>query len=565
MKTNSYFLTLLALVVFLFTACDEKSDDDSTENENPPIESGISEFDLIYVNNMAIDVSTNPSLVWEGATSADGTEITYSIYIDKVSDLDDGEIPSTLVQGDWNTNLYTVQAPLVSEEEYAWYVSATDESGETRSSTSIFRFTTGAVIANQPPNSFNLLTPTNGQDDVSTNTQLTWQVATDPEGDPVKYIVFFGGAPGPTGTIASLISNTNTPANGLMESSTYYWMVLAVDNKGNTRWCDTAFSFNTEGPSAPFQATLVTEMIRGTDASDGFTGVVGNRMAILNGTIYDTGGFGIYDGDGREGNDVYKSTDGTDWIQVRPHDVDDPNGFVPSEEHQLIAYNNKLFIFNGNRNTIDWSTDGAIWNSVEWTGVVADTTHYTPRHYHQVVVFNNKIYLIGGNSGGINMTDVWVSENEGVTWARIKPNDETQWPRGYKIQVVVAGGNMYLISGHVPTDPSRSNEVWRSSDGANWTYLTTAPFSAQHGYTAVVAGDGTGWAEDIYVISGNYDNEIWKSYGGTQWTLVTKEPNNNIPYRSLHEAIYFQDEIWVFYGKGQNLSNMRSDTWSFAP
>lgn len=47
-----------------------------------------------------------------------------------------------------------------------------------------------AVAVNNPPNSFNLIFPADGQVDVAVPTEFRWDPATDPDGDPVTYDLF---------------------------------------------------------------------------------------------------------------------------------------------------------------------------------------------------------------------------------------------------------------------------------------------------------------------------------------------------------------------------------------
>src|SRR5690606_42035612 len=51
---------------------------------------------------------------------------------------------------------------------------------------------TQTVVKNQAPNSFNLLEVADGALDVDLQPRLTWESATDPDGDPVSYDFYIG-------------------------------------------------------------------------------------------------------------------------------------------------------------------------------------------------------------------------------------------------------------------------------------------------------------------------------------------------------------------------------------
>lgn len=89
---------------------------------------------------------------------------------------------------------------------------------------------------NQAPNSFALNEISNG---VNLLPQLTWETATDPEGDDVSYQVYLDTNNPPRITIANDLGLSSFKLeNELVPETTYYWKVVAKDSKGNTSESD---------------------------------------------------------------------------------------------------------------------------------------------------------------------------------------------------------------------------------------------------------------------------------------------------------------------------------------
>src|SRR5690606_2617449 len=88
---------------------------------------------------------------------------------------------------------------------------------------------------NQPPKSFKLIEVADGATNVELQPQLKWEAATDPDGDQVTYQVYLGTQNSPQTSIANNLDlNTFTIEDALQSETTYYWMVVAKDNHGNT-------------------------------------------------------------------------------------------------------------------------------------------------------------------------------------------------------------------------------------------------------------------------------------------------------------------------------------------
>lgn len=112
--------------------------------------------------------------------------------------------------------------------------------------------------SNDPPNA-----PTNpAPPDLATGQplalQLGWQGNGDPEGDPVEFSVYLEDKPGTPGVkVCDDSPNTTCNVSGLLPSTTYYWQVVAEDDKNDATkgpvWQFTTAGGGTNAP--PFKPT----------------------------------------------------------------------------------------------------------------------------------------------------------------------------------------------------------------------------------------------------------------------------------------------------------------------
>jgi hypothetical protein len=100
------------------------------------------------------------------------------------------------------------------------------------------------------------------------------------------------------------------------------------------------------------------------------------------------------------------------------------------------------------------------------------------------------------------------------------------------------------------------NEVWYSTNGANWTFATYAPWSAR-AYPGLVVFDNKMW-----VIGGwtgtTSTNDVWYSANGINWTQATA--NAGWSARYIHTAVVFDNKMWVI-GGSSNGTAVFNDVW----
>ncbi len=152
-----------------------------------------------------------------------------------------------------------------------------------------------------------------------------------------------------------------------------------------------------------------------------------------------------------------------------------------------------------------WSSeDGAEWNleteAAEWSG---------RQLFGMAQVHDEKLWVIGGGITNYHpfraYTDVWNSE-DGRTWNKV--TDRAPWPRRVWSNTVSYANRLWIIGGfHAEPDWRNHNDVWYSSDGAEWHQLVTETIWSERHEISVYVHDNRLW-----VIGGNawpLQNDVW--------------------------------------------------------
>lgn len=238
------------------------------------------------------------------------------------------------------------------------------------------------------------------------------------------------------------------------------------------------------------------------------------------------------------GNQWHLATSSADW--------------GPRARFPVLAYNGKMWVLGGGytgagNNDVYSSVDG-----VNWTTVTASAP-WAAREWNQSLVFDNKMWVIGGTNPSQDLNDVWYS-SDGINWAAATLS--APWAPRCCHSVVTFDNKMWVLGGSnnhgTVTD---KNDVWYSSDGANWTQATaSAPWSTRQTHTSVVF-DGKIWVMGGYRVAGIHLNDIWSSSDGINWTQVT----SSAPWgpRTAHSSVVLGGRMWIIGGQWD-----RNDVWS---
>jgi hypothetical protein len=168
--------------------------------------------------------------------------------------------------------------------------------------------------------------------------------------------------------------------------------------------------------------------------------------------------------------------------------------------------------------------------------------------------------------------DVWRSR-DGVTWELM--TSDAGWTGRAGLSAAVLNGEIYVLGGSTNDDtaiiggpPTRIyyNDVWKSSDGRQWTQLTdAAPWAPRAGGALVTRGDY------LYLLGGEfgflcqpqpdcqlpYFNDVWRSLDGVNWEQVTGAAGWSA--RPGHQCGVVQQRFVCFGGFG--LPQNPVDVW----
>ena len=248
-------------------------------------------------------------------------------------------------------------------------------------------------------------------------------------------------------------------------------------------------------------------------------------------------------------------------------------------DHATVVFDNKMWVMGGRSgrsgttrfNDVWWSSDGENWTNAGARGPAVEPatdpvtyrSHWSAREYLASVVFSNKMWVLGGSAGTTAFDDVW-SSSDGTTWTEAATNNS--FPGTLLKRVILAfGGQLFMI------EREFAGQSWFSSDGAAWTETegsTNWP-RASIGHAAVVFNNKMWFLGGVHGGT-TRTNEVFSSTDGINWTNANPrgpavEPATDpVTYRShwsgrnSHAAVTFDDKIWVM---GGNDGSRKNDVW----
>lgn len=286
--------------------------------------------------------------------------------------------------------------------------------------------------------------------------------------------------------------------------------------------------------------------------------VFNNKMWILG---------GWYNSSQPSLRDVWSSADGEHWTCVNASAP-----WIHGEHPVALAFDNKMWVMSGwcNGRLPGANAGNQVWHSSDgasWTQATA-AAPWTARIGAAGAVLGGKMWILGGVQGygsdstNTPLSDVWSSSN-GVDWQQATAN--APWAgRGFH-QVLAYDNKLWVLGGgnyyYDRSERVGSNDVWSSADGVNWIRATEhAAWDARMWHSATVYNNA------MWVLGGfpggpngtgaNY-GDVWRSTDGANWTQV---PADSIwQPRHEHSVYDFQDKLWVVAGNGA-----LNDVWQAA-
>jgi len=316
------------------------------------------------------------------------------------------------------------------------------------------------------------------------NTYGESALSADVSGTPVGAIVgetwyrAYNGGWGPTingsGGLAALCKNIVVYNNKVY---------LIAGSDGGT----SANNYATMGQSCVWSSSSCFSWSMETSTA-AFGGRYANASVVFNSKIWTTGGRTLGSDPTSRKNDVYSSVNGSSWMLVK---ADDSNGYQKRSHHGAVVFNNYIYVLGGigtdscARNDVWRSSDGVTWTQIRSSSTPGG---FNPRAGFGCVVYNSgsgeKIWVIAGSSGStLNYNDVWNS-SDGVTWAQVVSNPS--FSKRSQPGVVVHNSKLWLIGGATNDYYTFYNDAWNSTDGITWTRVTSgADFSERAGHGCI--------------------------------------------------------------------------------
>ncbi|MHB9155473.1 MAG: hypothetical protein ACYC5N_07250, partial [Endomicrobiales bacterium] len=236
------------------------------------------DFELVEPGyNVVISTTVTPLFSWSRSTDPDPADDVR--YIIDISPNPDFTGLGTVAVDRGPDRYYIPLIGLTDQTTYYWRVRASGYQGNpipvqvdpgfTCSSTGTFVIS----MVNNPPQSFALGAPANGAAITTKRPVFAWSSSADADvGSVVHYTLIVSTAPDFSSTVLSvpdIYASEYQPVAPLLENRTYYWKVVAADNKSAQTLCVSTFSFslpvlNAARAPAGLKGTLSQDKLRFT-------------------------------------------------------------------------------------------------------------------------------------------------------------------------------------------------------------------------------------------------------------------------------------------------------------
>lgn len=222
----------------------------------------------------------------------------------------------------------------------------------------------------------------------------------------------------------------------------------------------------------------------------------------------------IIGGDVNQGHyhfDVWNSSDGKTWTLVNK---DKPVPWGPRALHYTVVHDGKIWVIGGQTVPPIAKSDEIfyrdVWTTtdgIEWTEVKPKEPYWPQRGMiGGSAVFKGRIWILGGGTYDTPkiptrkfFNDVW-SSADGIAWEQ--HTAAAPWaPRQYH-DVAVWDDRLWVLEGY---GGANRNDVWHSSDGVAWHEVKNTPWAPRHA-ASVFVHDGSLWM----VAGNNMQSDVWR-------------------------------------------------------
>lgn len=221
-------------------------------------------------------------------------------------------------------------------------------------------------------------------------------------------------------------------------------------------------------------------------------------------------GTGGTSGDGNPAN-IWRTSDGQAWTKLTTDGFGDPNNNWIAG---MVVFRGDLYakVMNGATGVEIWRTrNGTSWEQVNQDGFGSATNNSESFGF---VVFNDKLYATVNNEWV--STELWHT-TDGTTWAE----DDVS-------EITAAGNtNMYYLYSYngilyCGTYRPAGAQIWKSTDGENWTSLVTDGFGDAENDAALPLFR---FKDNFYSLTWNGTTgvEAWQSADATTWSRANSD------------------------------------------
>lgn len=212
----------------------------------------------------------------------------------------------------------------------------------------------------------------------------------------------------------------------------------------------------------------------------------------------------VIGGDPQSGclTDVWKSLDGTNWTQTNSAIP----GYVIRNNPNYAFVDSQLFVFGGEQcsgsplNEVWKSSDGITWNQLPdapWSG--------RGMQINSCVDGSGQIWMLGGsNEASRRSFNEVLKSSDGITWTLV--NESAPWSGRYWHTVAWFDNKMWLMGGMATG--LEMNDVWYSDDGIIWHELKSTtgnwPANSRHAQSTTVYDNA------LWYMCGIASNNAWK-------------------------------------------------------
>jgi hypothetical protein len=234
-------------------------------------------------------------------------------------------------------------------------------------------------------------------------------------------------------------------------------------------------------------------------------------------------------------------------------------------------------IFPRTTNNEVWnSTDGLHWRLVKPNTFQDDqfdaTKDWEGRHTGGYAVFQDKMWLIGGDANQRHyQNDVWHS-TDGANWTLANPDQPVPWGPRILYYTVVHDDKIWIMGGqtlpqNVPGDEIFYRDIWNTTDGVNWQQVKSKePFWPQRG---MIGGSAVFQGRMWVLGGGTYDTPQTPSRKmmNDVWSSADgvhwRRHTDHAPWspRQYHDVAVFDNHLWVLEGYDRNRRINLNDVW----